>query len=89
MTLPIGSNVSTGYDSEITLGYTPVPPCDNRTVTIKSLTQVNVEPGVFNQTFIETKLKLDTGTINVDVKKGELKTDLKVATPNTVTGISG
>jgi len=83
MTLPGGTEVSTGYDSEVTLGFTPVPPCDEKTVTIKSLTQVKVEPLLFKLDVVETKLKLDTGTINVEVKKGELKTDLKVATPYT------
>jgi len=91
MSLDEGTKISTGYDSNIVLDLIPRPPCEDKTVNIKSLSQVNVtrDPDIFANETIETKLKLDTGTINVDVKKGELKTDLKVATPNTTASISG
>jgi hypothetical protein len=91
MSLAEGTQISTGYDSNIVLDLIPVPPCENKTVNIKSLSQVNVtrDPDIFANETIETKLKIDTGTINVDVKKGELKTDLKIATPNTTCTISG
>lgn len=89
MNLADGTKISTGYDSAVVLDFVPVPPCEEKTTTIASLTQLNVTANIFNQTVWQTKLKLDVGTINVDVKKGELKTDLKVATPNTTASSSG
>ena len=38
MTLPDGTQISTGYDSAVVLDVVPVPPCEEKTTTITSLT---------------------------------------------------
>jgi hypothetical protein len=84
MKLAEDSEISTGLDSEVTLLFPP----ENK-VVVKSLTQVKIDKLLIGQGTVETKLKLQTGTVKVEVNKGDMKTDLKVATPNTTASISG
>jgi hypothetical protein len=83
-----GTEIQTGYDAEIVLSLI----CNGEIVdkvTLKGLVRTVVSQDLFDKDVIETDSKIDPGTVNVDVRKGELKTDLKIATPNLTHGISG
>lgn len=84
MKLAPASQISTGPDSTALLAVG-----DNVEVTVGPLTQGEVARFAVAGDTQQTKMKLDIGSMKVEVKKGTLKTDLKVATPNSTASVSG
>ena len=84
MELPEGTEISTGYGSKAQLAMT-----GQILVEIPSLTQVAIDKLLLGKGKLDSNLNVKFGTLNIDVKKGVVKTDLKVSTPNATTSVTG
>ncbi len=84
MKLKKGSEVCTAVASNATLLFT-----GNVRVVVKPLTQARIDDLVKQGGAVNADVKLKFGTIQVDIKKGDLKADMKVTAPNSTTSVSG
>jgi len=84
MKLKKGSEICTSVASTATLLLT-----GNLKVDVKPLTQAKVEELAKEGTAVNADLKLKFGAVEVDIQKGDLRSDMKVAAPNSTTSVSG
>lgn len=87
MKLKKESEICTGYGSGCVLVFQ-----EEKTsikIEIASLTQVKVDETLRQQGKVDTNIDIKFGTIEFDVKKGQLEVDMKVSTPNSTTSIRG
>jgi hypothetical protein len=90
MRLRKGSEICTAVASSATLLFHGAPGTAGRlTVEVRSLTQVRVEELVRVGPSVNAGVQLKFGAIEVDIQKGDLKADMKVAAPNSTTSVSG
>jgi hypothetical protein len=91
--LPQKSEISTGPNSKCSLKL------PTATIKVDALTHTGIDklelkpddaadaaPGGQK---VDTRVKLKFGTVKFNVQKGDLKTDLKISTPNSTTAIAG
>jgi hypothetical protein len=91
MRLPEKAEISTGLNSTCRLKL------PNVVLMVEALTTTAIDrlrlgeegPEEAKGGTIDTKVNLHFGTVKFKVRKGALKTDLKIATPNSTTAISG
>ncbi|HEV3027980.1 MAG TPA: hypothetical protein VG457_10435, partial [Planctomycetota bacterium] len=79
-----GSEICTSVASTATLLLT-----GNLKVDVKPLTQAKVEELAKAGDAVNADLKLKFGAVEVDIQKGDLRSDMKVAAPNSTTSVSG
>jgi len=84
MKLKKGSEICTSVASTATLLLT-----GNLKVDVKPLTQAKVEDLAKAGDAVNADLKLKFGAVEVDIQKGDLRSDMKVAAPNSTTSVSG
>lgn len=84
MKLPEGSEVCTGFDSSAILLFQ-----GETKVDVLSLSNIKVDKHAMAGKNVNTSLNVQFGQIELDVKKGDIKADIKVSTPNSTTSISG
>ena len=84
MKLGKGSEICTAEASTATLLFQP-----NLTITVKAITMTKLEALAKTEKGIKTDVRLKFGSVNVELKKGEIESSLKVATPNATTSVSG
>jgi len=84
MKLKKGSEICTAVASNATLLLT-----GNVKVVVKPLTQAKIEDLAKQGGAVNADVNLKFGTIEVDIKKGDLKADMKVTAPNSTTSVSG
>lgn len=90
MKLRRGSEICTAVASSATLSFHAVPGrAGSLTVEVRGLTQVRVEELARSETSVRAGVELKFGTIEVDIQKGDLKADMKIAAPNSTTSVSG
>ncbi len=61
----------------------------NIKVEVRALTQAKIEELAKSGGAVNAEVNLKFGTIEVDIQKGDLRADMKVAAPNSTTSISG
>lgn len=61
----------------------------NVKVTVRPLTEATIETLAQAGGQVGTDINLKFGTIEVDIQKGDLRTDMKVRAPNSTTSVSG
>ena len=88
--LPEKAEISTGLNAECRLKL------PNTELKVEALTTTSIDrlrPGGVDDAgrveAVDSKVNLKFGTVKFKVQKGALKTDLKIATPNSTTAISG
>src|SRR5882672_2629779 len=84
MKLKKGSEICTSVASTATLLFSA-----NLKIDVKPLTQAKVDELAKLGDTVNTDLKLKFGSIEVDIQKGDLKSDMKVSAPNSTTSVSG
>lgn len=84
MKLKKGSEICTSVASTATLLLT-----GNLKVDVKPLSQAKVEELAKLGTAVNADLKLKFGSVEVDIQKGDLRSDMKVSAPNSTTSVSG
>ncbi|MBI3857654.1 MAG: hypothetical protein HY293_18385 [Planctomycetes bacterium] len=84
MKLKRGSEVCTSVASVATLLFT-----GKLKIDVRPLTQAKVEELARLGSEVNADLKLKFGAIEVDLEKGDLRTDMKVSAPNSTTSVSG
>jgi hypothetical protein len=84
MKLKKGSSVCTSIASSAELLFT-----GNVKVTVKALTEARIEELAKGGGQMNADVNLKFGTIEVDIQKGDLRTDMKVRSPNSTTSVSG
>ncbi len=84
MKLKKGSTVCTSVASSAELLFT-----GNVKVTVKPLTEAKIEELAKGAGRMNADVNLKFGSIEVDIQKGDLRTDLKVRSPNSTTSVSG
>jgi hypothetical protein len=84
MKLKKGSEICTAVASNATLLFT-----GNVKVVVKPLTQAKIDELAKQGGAVNADVNLKFGTIEVDIKKGDLKADMKVTAPNSTTSVSG
>jgi hypothetical protein len=84
MKLKKGSELCTAVASTATLLFT-----GNVRVVVKPLTQAKIDELAKQGGAVNADVNLKFGTIEVDIKKGDLKADMKVTAPNSTTSVSG
>jgi hypothetical protein len=84
MKLKKGSEICTAASSTATLLFPP-----NLTIEVKAITLAKLDDLAKSGTKIKTDMKLKFGSVNIDLKKSDIETGLKVATPNSTTSVSG
>ena len=84
MELPEGTEIATGYNSKARIAMTGQIVFD-----VPSLTQVAVSKMLKEKGVLDSTLNIQFGSLELDVQKGTVKTDLKVATANATTSIKG
>jgi hypothetical protein len=84
MKLKKGSEVCTSVASGATLLFT-----GNLKIDVKPLTQAKVEELAKLGDAVNADVKLKFGSIEVDIQKGDLRSDMKVSAPNSTTSVSG
>jgi hypothetical protein len=84
MKLKKGSEVCTAVASTATLLFT-----GNVKVEVKALTQAKIEDLAKAGAKLNADVKLKFGSVEVDIQKGDLRTDMKVTAPNSTTSVSG
>lgn len=84
MKLKRGSEVCTSVASGATLLFT-----GNLRIDVRPLTQAKVEELAKLGTAVNADVRLKFGSIEVDIQKGDLRSDMKVSAPNSTTSVSG
>jgi hypothetical protein len=84
MKLKRGSEICTSVASTATLLLT-----GNLKVDVKPLTQAKVEELAKAGDAVNADVKLKFGAVEVDIQKGDLRSDMKVSSPNSTTSVSG
>ncbi len=84
MKLKKGSEICTAVASTATLLIS-----GNIRVDVKALTQAKIEVLAKSGQGVNADVKLKFGTLEVDIQKGDLRSDLKVTAPNSTTSVSG
>lgn len=84
MKLKKGSEICTSVSSTAGLLFT-----GNVKIDVKPLTQAKVEDLAKLGNTLNVDLKLKFGSIEVDIQKGDLNSDMKVSAPNSTTSVSG
>jgi hypothetical protein len=84
MKLKKGSEICTSVSSTAGLLFT-----GNVKIDVKPLTQAKVEELAKRGNTLNVDLKLKFGSIEVDIQKGDLNSDMKVSAPNSTTSVSG
>lgn len=90
MKLRKGSEICTAVASSATLAFHGAPgAAGGLTVEVRALTQVRVEEPARAPNAVRAGVELKFGAIEVDIQKGDLKADMRVASPNSTTSVSG
>jgi hypothetical protein len=84
MKLKKGSEICTSVASTATLLLT-----GNIKVDVKPLTQARVDELAKAGDAVNVDVKLKFGAVEVDIQKGDLRSDMKVSAPNSTTSVSG
>jgi hypothetical protein len=84
MKLKRGSEICTSVASTATLLFSA-----NLRIDVRPLTQGRVDDLAKLGDTVNADLKLKFGTVEVDIQKGDLKSDMKVSAPNSTTSVSG
>jgi len=84
MKLKKGSELCTSVASTASLLLT-----GNVKIDVKPLTQAKLEDLAKLGSDLNADLKLKFGSIEVDIQKGDLRSDMKVSAPNSTTSVSG
>ena len=84
MKLKKGSEICTSVASTASLLLT-----GNVKVDVKPLTQAKVEDLAKAGGVLNADVKLKFGAVEVDIQKGDLRSDMKVSAPNSTTSVSG
>ena len=84
MKLKKGSSICTSVASTASLLFT-----GNVKVTVKALTEATIDELAKGGGAVNADVNLKFGTIEVDIQKGDLRTDMKVRSPNSTTSVSG
>jgi len=84
MKLKKGSEICTAVASSAKLLLT-----GNLTVDVKALTQAKIEDLAKAGAKVNADVKLKFGAVEVDIQKGDLRSDMKVTAPNSTTSVSG
>ncbi len=84
MKLRKGAGVCTAIASTATLLFS-----SNLKIDVQPLTEARVDELAKETGGIKTELRLKFGIIEVDIQKGDLKSDMKVKAPNSTTSVSG
>jgi len=84
MKLKKGSELCTSIASTASLLLT-----GNVKIDVKPLTQAKIEDLAKLGPGVNADLKLKFGTIEVDIQKGDLRSDMKVSAPSSTTSVSG
>jgi len=84
MKLKRGSEICTSVASTATLLLT-----GNIKVDVKPLTQAKMEDLAKAGDAVNADVKLKFGAVEVDIQKGDLRSDMKVSAPNSTTSVSG
>jgi hypothetical protein len=84
MKLKRGSELCTSVASTASLLLT-----GNLKVDVRPLTQTKIEELAKLGDSVNADLKLKFGAIEVDIQKGDLRSDMKVSAPNSTTSVSG
>lgn len=84
MKLKAGSSICTAVASTATLLFT-----GNVKIDVKPLTEAKLEELAKKGGAMNADLKLKFGSIEVDIQKGDLRSDMKVTAPNSTTSVSG
>lgn len=84
MKLVKGAELCTGASSRCTLEF-----LGHVKVVVKPLTQASIEELARLDDAGRAALQLKFGTLQVDVRKGDLRSDLRVTAPNSTTSVSG
>jgi hypothetical protein len=84
MKLKKGSEICTSVASTATLLLT-----GNLKVDVKPLTQAKIDTLAKSGDAVNADVKLKFGAVEVDIQKGDLRSDMKVSAPNSTTSVSG
>ncbi len=84
MKLKKGSEICTSVASTAKLLLT-----GNVQVDVRPLTQAKIEELAKAGSSMNADLKLKFGAVEVDIQKGDLRSDMKVSAPNSTTSVSG
>jgi hypothetical protein len=84
MKLKKGSEICTSVASTASLLLT-----GNLKIDVRPLTQAKVEDLAKLGNNVDADLRLKFGSIEVDIQKGDLKSNMKVSAPNSTTSVSG
>src|SRR5947207_1091858 len=84
MKLKKGSEICTSVASTASLLFT-----GNLKIDVKPLTQARVDDLAKTGSDVNADIKLKFGAIEVDIQKGDLRSDMKVSAPNSTTSVSG
>lgn len=85
MKLPEGSEICTAYAATATLLFGKASK-----VVVQPLAQAKIETLVKkDEKTVETEVNLKFGGAEIDIKQSDIKTDMKVAMPNSTTSVSG
>ena len=84
MKLKRGSEICTSVASSATLLFTA-----NLKIEVKALTQARVDELAKQGNAVNSDVRLKFGSIEVDLLKGDLRSDMKVTAPNSTTSVSG
>lgn len=84
MKLKKGSSICTSIASSAELLFT-----GNVKVTVKALSEATIDALAQGGGQTNADVNLKFGTIEVDIQKGDLRTDMKVRSPNSTTSVSG
>lgn len=84
MKLKRGSEICTSVASAATLLFT-----GNLKIEVRALTQARVDELAKQGGAVNADVRLKFGSIEVDLLKGDLRTDMKVSAPNSTTSVSG
>lgn len=84
MKLKKGTSICTSVASTASLLLT-----GNVKVTVKPLTEAKIEDLAKGGGTLNADVNLKFGTIEVDIQKGDLRSDMKVRSPNSTTSVSG
>ncbi|HLY11068.1 MAG TPA: hypothetical protein VKW04_17330 [Planctomycetota bacterium] len=84
MKLKRGSEICTSVASTATVLFS-----GNLKIDVRPLTQARVDDLAKLGDTVNADIKLKFGTVEVDIQKGDLKSDMKVSAPNSTTSVSG
>ncbi len=84
MKLGKGSEICTAEASSVKLLFPP-----QLTIEVKPITLTKIDELAKTAKGMKTDVKLKFGSVNIELKKGEVESSLRVATPNATTSVSG